>query len=152
MIAAKGVGILPTKKLLVTNRTGGALVVGGYYAVDVTGGATESTSADTNLTNLVAAATANLRGIGVIATEAAADDADTVVTLTGRVSALVDGTTDVVEGDRLIAQNASPNLIKQAGLFPGVGFALEAQATNAGTLTDIFFDGWGLWKSELAAS
>ncbi len=152
MIGSKGVGILPTRKIIGINQTGSAMVLGGVYAVDITGSAAASTDPDSNLTSIVAVATANLRGFLVVAESAVAAGAAAVFTIVGRVLALVDGTTDVAEGDALIAQNASPNLIKQSGLFVAAGIALVPQTTNAGTLTDIFFDGWALWKCELAVS
>lgn len=151
MITTQGTGFLPTVDIDVTNRTGSALVVGGVYAIDVTGSATESVSAETNLGNVVACATANLRGILCVALSALADDATGKVRIQGPVSALVDGTTDVAEGDGLIPQNASPNLIKAAGLVNACGLALDAQTTNAGTLTKIYFDGF-TFKGEKAAS
>jgi hypothetical protein len=152
MIKTQGTGILPTEKILGTNRTGATLTLGGVYAIDITGGATESTDPDSNTADIVACATGNLRGFLVVADAATVDDAVGVFTLKGRCKALVDGTTDVAEGDALIPQNASPNLIKQAGLFVACGMALEAQATDAGTLTDIYFDGEALFKSEKAVS
>jgi hypothetical protein len=150
MITLKGVGMLPTRKLVGVNRTGAALTIGGVYALDTTWtDATNSTDADSALTNIVSVATANLRGFNVIAENAAEAAAQCTVLVTGRISALVDGTTDVAVGDPLIAQNGSINLVKQGtSTTPASGIALEARTTNAGTLTDIFYDGWELWRQQ----
>ncbi len=156
MITTKGLGFLPDKKIIGTNRTGAALVVGGVYAVDVTGSATESTTADTNMGNIVACASANLRGFMVVATAATADDADGEFILQGVCQVLVDGgSIDIAEGDALIAQNASPNLIAQGtsgspgtgdSQIPACAISLGTQTSSTATLTTVYFDGMALFK------
>jgi len=155
MIKQRGVGLIPTERVQVVNQTGAVLVVGGCYALDVTNTqAVAAPFADTDLYNLVAVATANLRGIMVIADSAIAIGATGNCVLTGRVQALVDGTTNVASGDALIAQNGSPNLIKQGSTAttPACGMALAAQTGVVGTLTDIFFDGAEMWRQQNAGS
>ena len=158
MITAKGVGFLPTKKIIGVNRTGGTLTVGGVYAVDVTGGATESTDADSNLTSIVEPATGNVRGFLVVADQATLDDQPGTFTMVGRVPVLVETTTtDCAEGDSLIPVNGQIYLIVQTkGATGGIAdtyvvgcaIALAASTTNAATLTDVFFDGYALFKCD----
>jgi len=148
MITLKGVGQIPTRKLVGIARV--AMLAGGCYAVDVTRIDAASTDADTSLTNFVATATANLRGQLVIADKAAAVGEQVTVTLEGRVNALVDGgTIDVTPGLVLIAQNASPNLIAQstgvAGC-PGIGLALGTNTSATAALVDVWFSGDEIWK------
>lgn len=136
-----------------TNKTGAAMVIGGVYALDVARTDASSTDADKAVGNVVAAATANLRGILVVALEAVPIGGTANFLVKGRTKVLVDGTTDVAALDRLIPQNGSPNLVKQGAtsLVNPCGLALEAQTTDAGTLTDVLFDG-ETWKGERAAS
>jgi hypothetical protein len=154
MISAAGFAYKKRVTILGYNRTGGTVTVGGVYSVDGTGSATESTTAQTNHENIVACATANLRQDKVVALSALADDALGEWLLKGVESVLVDGTTNVAEGDALVPQNASVNLIGQAAgsLVMPCGIALDAQATDAGTLTLVYFNGEDIWKGQKAAS
>lgn len=153
MIQTKGSGQLERKTIIGTNLTGGAVSVGGVYALDTTQTNGGSTSADTDMQNIVATATANLRGFLVVALTAIAAGAVGEWLIKGRANVLVDGTTAVAPGDRLIPQNGSPNLVKQAStsLVNPCGLSFAAQTATSGTLTDVYFDG-ETWKGEKAAS
>jgi len=154
MIIAKGVGMLPTRKIIGVNRMGSATVLGGVYAVDVTGSATESTDADSNLTSIVAVASANMRGWLVVADGVYADNEAGIYTLEGRCQVLVDGTTDITEGLALIPVNAAANLITQGAgsLLVGCAIALEAYTDTPVVLKDVFFNGDCLFKATTPAS
>ena len=153
MIANKGLGFIERREIVALNQTGGPLTIGGVYSLDITGGAATSIDPDSNMGNVVACATANLRGFLVVALAATAAGAPGSFLLRGALNVLVDGTTSVAEGDRLIPQNASPNLIKQAAtsLVNPCAIAMAVQATAAGTLTMCVFEGEN-WKGERAAS
>lgn len=151
MIGALGLGSLPREEIVAVNRTGAALVVGGMYSLDITGGDATSIDADSNLSNVVATATANLEGFLVVALQPTADKAVGKFLIRGVDQLLVDGTTDVAEGDRLIPQNASVNVIKATALVMPCALALEAQTANAGTLARCYFDGY-TWKTKVPVS
>lgn len=156
MIQLQGLGIFPTRRLLVTNRTGVTLTKGGVYAIDITGSDSTSIDANSNISNLVGVVTGNIKGFLVVAdgdTPLIANATGTVL-LEGVIGALVDGTTDVAEGDSLIAQNGSINMIKQGATTttPGCALALDAQTANAGTLTLTYFNGWALFKASTAGA
>lgn len=136
----------PATKITITNKTGGALVVGGVYALDITGSI--ATTVREKLTFVVAVSAGNLKGILVVATKALAEGDTGEAVVFGPVDALVDGgTTDVAAGDRLKAVAASNALIK-AGEAAGsvdtaVAKALEAN-TGAAALKSIFFMGFNM--------
>jgi len=137
---------LQASKVGFINRTGAALVKGGVYALDLTKGATESTTARAGAYNLVAVATAHLAaGILVVAEAATPDDEEGQGVIFGPAKVLVEGTTDVAAGDRLKAVNAQNYLQKASAavgsIDVGVGVARDAQAANSAVLTDVFFDG-----------
>ena len=154
MIMTKGLGILERIEIAATNLTGAPLVIGGVYALDITRINAASVDSDTSLTNVVVTAAANLRCILLVALQATGVGATARMLYKGFGPVLVDGTTPVVPGDRLIPQAGSPNLIKQPNpsLVNPIGFAMAAQATAAGTLTPMYFDGGVAWKGERAVS
>lgn len=154
MTTTPGVGIIDREEITAINRTGAALTAGGVYALDITRtDATNSTDADSSLKNVVACATANLRGLLVVALGATAAAAAGRFVIKGRVSALTDGSgTAITVGLRLIPQNASATLVVQSAgsLVNNCGFALAANALAA-TLCDMWFDGY-TYQGERAAS
>lgn len=154
MITMKGVGFLPQKQILVINRLGADTVVGGVYAVDIFGTDGDSTDADSNLSNIIAVATANMKGFMCVVNEIVADNQPVVATVIGRVSARMDGTSAVAEGSPLMAVNAQNYLVIQpaGSLLVGCGLSLEAYAVAAVKLCDMYFDGWALFKAQRAAS
>lgn len=155
MLTTPGIGFIDREEITAINRTGSALTAGGVYALDITRtDATNSTDADSSLKNVVACATANLRGILVVALGATAAAAAGRFVVKGLCSVLIDGTTDVAVGDKLVPQNASNAVIKQAAtsLVNNCGFTLTAQTTDAATLTaNVWFDGY-TYQGEKAAS
>lgn len=152
-INSKGTGIFDRLEIIGVNKTGGALTVGGVYSVDVTRGNGASTDADSGLSNIVAVAAGNLRGFLVVALKATAIGAVDRFLLKGYEKVLLDGTTAIAAGDRLIAAAASINLIQQpaTSLFVACGFAVNAQGSAGAVLTACYFDG-ETWKNEKAAS
>ncbi len=145
VIGAQGYGPLIEERIVVvTNRTGGTLTIGGCYALDVAQGDGDSTTIELGASGLVAVSTANLRAPKVIATKALLDnETGTAVLASNNVSALIEGTTDVAKGDSLIPINAQIYLKTQSALVtsPACGWAWEAE-TNAGpTLHPIAFNG-----------
>lgn len=155
MLTTKGIGNLDRFEIGGINRTGGAMVKGGVYALDITRtDATNSIDTDSSITSVVACATANLRGILVVALDAYAAAAPGRFLVRGLGKVMVDGTTDVLVGDRLIPQNASSSLIKMAAnsLVNPCALALAGQTNDGALLTDgIYFDGM-TWDGEKAVS
>lgn len=149
MIMMKGVGIIPTEQIPAINRTGSTLTVGGVYALDLPGANSNSTDAESNLTSLVLVTAGNINGQLVVALDAVLADLPGKFMSIGRVQGLVDGTTDVAEGDALVAQIGSINLRlgKSGDGARPCAQALAAQTANAGTLTDIWFDGRSMFKA-----
>jgi hypothetical protein len=134
----------PTGKITIVNKTGGALVKGGVYALDVSGSV--ATTVREKLSFVVAVSAANIDGFLVVATKALADGETGEGVIQGPVDALVDGdTTDVAAGDRLKAVAASTSLIKASEAVGStdiaVGKALEANAGVA-ALKSIYFMGF----------
>lgn len=131
-----------TQKITATNRTGGALAVGGVYALDVTLSQTESSTAQKALGNVVAVAAGNIDGILVVALDTLADNETGLFVLDGPTLALVDGgTLDVAAGDKLIPTAASNALTKSGATTDIV--AAKALAANTGTaaLKAVYFHG-----------
>lgn len=152
MIQAIGLGNLPRVEISAYNRLAGttACVIGGVYALDIAGANAASTSPDTNLQNVVAtssAAPVNYRGILVVALGTTANGALGRFVLQGLVPVLVDGTTAVMEGDKLIPQTASVNAIKHttSTAIAPLGVAMEALASGT-ALVQTYFDGM-TWRS-----
>lgn len=147
---------LEAGKIAVVNKTGGALTVGGVYALDLFRADADTTDVRTALKNLVAVSASNIDGILVIATKALADNEEGEAVVIGPVKALVDGdTTDVVVGDRLKATAASVNLTKASeaagSVDVAVGKALEGNTATA-ALKTIYFMGLNLNVSTNAAT
>jgi hypothetical protein len=152
-INSKGTGIFDRVEVLGLNKTGGALTVGGVYALDVSRINGASVDQDTALSDVVATAAGNLRGFLVVALAATANNTVGRFLLKGFDKVLLDGTTAIAAGDRLIPAAASINLIQQpaTSLFVPCGFAVNAQGSAGAVLTAAYFDG-ETWKCEKAAS
>lgn len=145
MIGAQGLNQLDEEKtVILTNRTGGALLAGGIYAIDLVQSATESTSAELGAGNAVAVATANLNCPMVIALDTYSDDATGMFVLASPyVDALVEGTTDISIGDVLIPINGQAYLKTQSAvvLTTGCAQAHAAFTTNGTGTIKVAFDG-----------
>ena len=155
MISTKGIGIFERVEIAAVNLTGAPLLIGGVYALDLTRINAASIDPDSSVTNIVATAAANLRCLLVVAMQATAIGATGRMLLKGYGPVLVDGTTPVVAGDRLLPQAALVALIKMPAnsLVNPAGMALNPQAVAlaGGTLTQIYFNG-EIWKGEKAVS
>lgn len=133
-----------TQYLTVNNRTGGALVVGGVYALDQAQAEAESTTVQTAFHNLIAVATASLKNvILVVAQEAAADNAQAVVIVSGFASVRVESTTDVTKGDPLKGVNTQNYLVKAASTGDRiVAYAGTTVTADSAAVQNVLFDGW----------
>jgi hypothetical protein len=154
MVTLKGLGILPTQKIVVVNRTGGPTLEGGVYAVDIEGSDVASTDADSNLTNIIAVSAGNMFGFLVCVEEIVADDAPVVATIIGNVQVLMEGTIAIVEGSALEAVIGQAYLVNQSVTVIDPACAMSLQAYNAAPVLrkQAFFDGWAMFKSQQAAS
>lgn len=127
------------------NKTGGALVKGGVYALDVNQADAYSTTAQKSLFALKAVAAGNINGVLVVAEKATPSGEVGEGVVFGPCDALVEGTTDVAAGDRLKATAAQNYLAKASAAVGsvdvGVGMACGAQAANSSVLTKVLFDG-----------
>jgi hypothetical protein len=126
------------------NRTGGATVVGGVYAIDVSRVQAESTDAASAMSNATPVAAANIDGILVIADQIVADNEIGRFIVNGPALALVDGgTTDVLVGDKLIAAAASTSLVKSGATTDVVhAIAIDGNTGTAALKTVYWLGGW----------
>lgn len=133
-----------TRKITVSNRTGGTLVLGQPYALDISAVQAETTSVKKGLGNITPPATANLASIMVVALagQLLADNETGLVASEGEVSALVDGTTDVAIGDSLTVANAGAAFVKASTGNQIHARALEARTTNSAGLMKVMLLGW----------
>lgn len=117
-------------------RAGGTIAKGSVVKIDPTD--------TTNFAQVVVLGTSELVGRGVgVALADAVDNDELLICYRGVCDALVDGTTDVVIGDLLVASaGTAGELIKDdpaaAADVQQFVSPLEAQATNDGTLTKCF--------------
>lgn len=123
------------------NRTGGTLVVGGVYAVDMAGTVSESNPFNV-LRNLVTPHADNIDGKVVIAQRALADKekaADFI--MAGPATALVNGSgTSIAKGDKLIVTAGSNKLTKSGATTDNcVAWALAASSADNDLIPVLFF-------------
>lgn len=122
-------------KITITNRTGGDLVQYGVYTVDLLQTATESTTPQAGLGNIVPTVTANL-GMPIVVYDdykTLADNETGQAVFHGPVRCLVNGA--VAKGDYLKAVNAQTYLTP-AGFAAGsveVAWAIALEANSSGT-------------------
>jgi hypothetical protein len=136
----------PSDKISIVNKTGGALVKGGIYALDLT--KTVATDTRGQLSYVVAVAAGNIGGILVVAEKALADGESGLGVVYGPTKVLVKAdVTNIAAGDRLKAVAASTKAQKASAaagsLDIGVAKALEP-ATTDGALITVFFCGLNL--------
>lgn len=156
MVRAKGLGQLGEEVVIAaTNRTGGALVIGGVYALDHTQSDADSTDAETGAGNVVAVDSGHINCDLVIATDTLADNASgSFIAASPHTQVMVEGTTDVAKGDVLIPVAGQYYLKTQSVtvLTAGCGQAHEARTTNSAGLQYAAFDGRNRWKQKAPAS
>lgn len=129
---------MPYLEGLVYNASGGALTKGGVYGVTVSG----ASATTQNPRIQTVAINGGKHQQFVVALEASANNTWARVCTWGYCEALVEGTTDVAADDALVAVPGQIYFIKAGGSgVAQVAEALEAQASNAAVLTDIFLFG-----------
>ncbi len=150
-------------KRRMVNRTGSDLAIGDLLSIDMLGTATETAAGegvggitgldvqDAIFHNAVLSAAANIDGIHVLVSGllsgAGADDVEFEATLCAqRVQARVNGTVDVLIGDRLFNESGQTDLTKltadvDAEDFKADAYALEARTDNSVGLMDVIFFG-----------
>lgn len=133
-----------TRRATVANRTGGTLVLGQVYCLDISAVQAETTTVKLGLGNITPPATANLASPAVVAVagQLLADNETGLVAIEGEVSALVDGTTDVAIGDPLTILNAGTAFTKAGTGALIHARALEARTTNSAGLQKVMLLGW----------
>jgi predicted RecA/RadA family phage recombinase len=141
---------MQSSKLGFINRTGGAMVKGGVYALDIVRGNVNSTSVRTALYNAVTLAAGNIGGILVVAETTTPDGEEGQGVVFGPADVRLDGTTDVAAGDRLKAVSGTTNLAKASAAVGsvdvGVAIALEARTADSVGLQKVIFDGFAFNK------
>lgn len=145
IVGSPGAGaLMDERKIPAVNRTGGATVVGGVYALDVAQSDGASTSIELGASNVIAVATARFKSPLVVALQVLADDQEgTFMLQSPDVPILIEGTTDVAAGESLVPVNAQTYLKNQSTntLAGAIAFAWAAQTSATPTLTRCYFNG-----------